>query len=428
MSLLLGPMSKHLPGHKELTSHKEIIKCKDVDKIYIPLTMGTALLEKKVSEGDYVKVGTVVALRNDHFYVPVFSSVSGVVKGFEKRMTSSTKMAEHIVIENDFKYVVEDLTTLSEDASKEEVVNFIKEKGIVGCGGAGFPTYFKFVKTDGCQTLLINAVECEPYLTSDYLNMKENLEDMVLGIKTLFRISGASTCKLAIKKTKKEFIERIKELFKNETNIEVVGVSDVYPMGWERTLVYEVLKKRYDKLPIEAGCIVSNVTTAIKTAQAMRTGLPIVEKIVTVSGDGIKSPCNVLVRVGTPVSYLVELCQGYTTENIQLIAGGPMMGNAITNDNFVITASDNGLTVLKYQEVKSMACLRCGACVDHCPSAIMPVNINNAEKTKNVDRLLKLNVNACIECGMCTYVCPSKLDVTEGVRRAKRFLALKGKK
>ena len=252
--------------------------------------------------------------------------------------------------------------------------------------------------------------------------MHDNLEDLVAGVEAMLKMCGAEKAKVAIKETKKDFIPVLKEAFASIENAEVVAVPDVYPMGWERTLVYEVTKQRYDKLPSEIGCIVNNAATAISFAQCLRTGMPIVEKIVTVSGDGVKEPCNVVVPVGVQACDLINACGGYTADDILLIAGGPMMGKTITNDKFVIGPYNGALTVLKHVPVKAIACLRCGKCSDHCPAGLQPVRINAAEKAKDSDALKKLSVMDCVECGMCTYICPSKIDVTEGVRRAKRIM------
>ncbi|MFI3284738.1 MAG: RnfABCDGE type electron transport complex subunit C [Erysipelotrichaceae bacterium] len=429
MDFLIGPMKKHLNGHKELTAHNEVVSYLSAPKLYIPLMHGPAKIEVLVNEGDYVKVGTLLAHRNDHFYVPMFASCSGVVKGVEKRMHSSLRMVEHLVIENDQKYTVEDnLSVLDyQKASEEEIAAFIKEKGIVGQGGAGFPTYIKYQNVKGCERLIINAVECEPYITADYAGLELYMDDFKDGVQALFKASKAPLCQIAIKSTKPEMIEKLKEAFKDVKGVEISAVPDAYPMGWERTLIYTLTKKRYDRLPIEVGCIVSNETTAIALGKAMRTGVPVVEKMITVSGDGIAKPSNVICSVGTVAKEILEFLGGTTAEEIQLIAGGPMMGSAMTSDQIVIGSANNALTVLKYQEVDPIGCLRCGTCVDHCPSGLQPVNINNAEKAKNLDRIVDLKADQCIECGMCTFVCPSKIAVTEGVRRAKRVLALKKK-
>lgn len=430
MSFLTGPMRKHLDGHKDLTDHGGIVKIPAGSNVYIPLiNMNSTAVEVIVKEGDKVKVGTKVAFRNDHFNVPMFSSVSGTVKGVEKMMHSSLKSIDHLVIENDGNYEQDaPLKPLDyQKATVDELVDFMMNMGLVGCGGAGFPTYIKYKGVKDIHTLIINGVECEPYLTADYVGIKENLDVLVLGMQALKKVIGCQSVKVCIKNTKKEFIPVLKEAVKGLEGFEVVEVPDVYPMGWERTLVHEVTKKRYDRLPSEIGIVVNNVMTVIAFAHALKTGMPIVEKIITMSGNGVNKPQNVLVPVGIKVSEIVEQLGGYTSEEILLIAGGPMMGNTVTTDNIAIGPYSGAMTILKNEPVNTIACLRCGKCTEFCPAGLQPVRIAEQNKAKNFDALERLTVNDCIECGMCSYICPSKIDVTENVRKAKRLLALKKK-
>ncbi len=429
MSFLKGPMRIHLNGHKELTAHKEVLSIQPTQKVYIPLICGLNPIEVLVKPGDKVKIGTVVAMRNDNMKVPLFSSVSGEVVSKEVFMCTHLKPAEHLVIENDMKNEVELLPQIDyENADKQTLIDYTMNAGIVGCGGAGFPTYIKYKFAPAVHTILINAVECEPFITADYKEIEVNTDLLLVGCKAMLKMADANKVKIAIKKTKTEMIAKLKEVFKNEGNVEIVAVPDVYPMGWERTVIYEVFKKRYDKLPGEIGVIVNNATTAIALGNALVNQMPIVNKIVTVSGDAVASPQNVSVAVGTKVKDIIAQCGGYTVEDGLLIAGGPMMGKTITNDEFVITPYTNAITVLKADPIEDVACLRCGRCSDYCPAGLQPVRINNAEKVKDINRLEKLGVNSCIECGLCTYVCPSKLNVTEGIRKAKRYMSLSVKK
>lgn len=429
MSFLLGPLRKHIDGRKQLTDHNEIIKVDTPDEVAIPVfAMGKTDLDVLVKEGDVVKVGTLIAQRTDHFATNIFSSVSGVVKGIDKRFHSSgAKNVPHIVISNDGQYeLASDLPTLDyQSASSEEIIDFLKDRGIVGCGGAGFPTFAKYNSGKSVGTLIINAVECEPYLTTDYRYVSDHIHHLVVGTLALTKAAQASKTIVAIKEDKKELIGRLKEAFSSYQNVEIKGVPNVYPMGWERTLVYEVLKKRYEQLPIEVGAIVNNSTTAIALAQAMESGLPIVDKLVTVSGEGITNPHNVLVRVGVPLSTIIEACGGAKQEQTFVIFGGPMMGKTVLKDNYVINNASNSLTILPFEETDPLNCFRCGRCNDHCPANILPVEIQDAEKAKDLDRMARLEAMSCIECGLCTYVCPSKIDVTENVRRAKRALQLR---
>lgn len=427
MSILIGPMKLHLNGHKELTNHSEVKNIVAGKLVYIPLMACTDIL---VKSGDYVKAGNIVAKRNDHFIVPIFSSVSGMVKGIEEKEHSTGRMIEHLVIENDgeYKFEMPFKPLDAEKASKEELVNFMMNAGIVGCGGAGFPSYIKYRDAKNVHTLLINAVECEPYITADYRIIDNKLDDLIYGVKAMLKMSGAPVALIAIKNTKKDLIDKVNKALAGQDKVKVKEVPDQYPMGWERTLIYEIFKKRYEKLPGEAGVLVNNATTAIAFAEALKEGKPIIEKICTFSGDGLENPANVKVPVGVSVKEVVDQIGGYKGEEVVVIGGGPMMGKAQTNDEVVITSSSNAITLLHPEPFDTIACLRCGRCNDHCPAGILPVRIKNAEEAGDVKLLAKLRADQCIECGLCTYVCPSKIEVTEAVRRGKALLRASAQK
>jgi Na+-translocating ferredoxin:NAD+ oxidoreductase subunit C len=430
MSLWIGAMRRHLDGHKDLTDHHDIVRVDAGKFVYIPLmSMFSTNIEVLVKEGDKVKVGTLVARRVDGMTVPFFSSVSGTVVGKQTIMHAVLKPLEHLVIENDGKYEAQQpFEPIDyEKATREELVDFMMNAGIVGCGGAGFPTYMKYKNPKGITTLIINAVECEPYITADYRMISDNIDDLVLGTKAMLKLSTAQEAWIAIKSPKKELIAKVRAAIVGIENIMVKEVPDVYPMGWERTLVWQLLKKRYDRLPSEIGAICNNATTAIAFAKALRTGMPITEKVITISGTGILHPANVSVPVGVKTSEIVAQLGGYVGEDVLLIAGGPMMGKTIPSDQFVVTPYGNAVTIMKPEKIDLVACLRCGRCNDTCPAGILPVRINNAEEAKDGDLIEKLHAEQCIECGLCTYVCPSKIDVAEGVRRAKRILQLRKK-
>lgn len=430
MSLFLGSMRQHIPGRKELTEKSQVLSLMPKENVYIPLIHGRSTaddFEVFVSEGDEVKVGTKLAQTNGGLFVPIYSSVSGVYRGTVKRMHNSMRPQVHMVIEPDGKqetiqaFEPKDYTSLTE----QECVDFVKEAGIIGLGGAGFPTYVKYGKPDGVQCVLINAVECEPYITADYRNVMDDVDDLITGCLIMKKMAKVDTVYVCIKESHPDLIEKVKAACKD--GVQVCPVPDVYPMGWERVLVREILHKEYGMLPAEAGAIVDNATTAIAMARAFRLGEPIVRKTITVSGDGVKNPMNVSVPVGTPVNEIIEACGGYTCDSVRLIAGGPMMGKTILNDQFVIDRAMNALTILKHVEDDAIECLRCGRCSDHCPSGLQPVRIAAAVKANDVDEMIKRGASSCIECGLCTYVCPSHINVTENVRKAKRVIALKKK-
>lgn len=426
MSFLTGPMHQHLEGHKELTADQPVLTLSEADDLYIPLVNGRAECTALVKEGDEVKAGQRIGEpTNDFWYIPIFSPISGTVIGIEKRMASNLKPTAHLHIKNDHKNAtVRAFPAFDwQKATREELLEFIKAAGIAGLGGAGFPAFNKYAHIDGLQMLLINAVECEPFLTADLAHMRAHMKLLKTGVLALQKLAGDISTTVCIKSHWQKEVEELKALFTG-TKVTVTVVPDLYPMGWERTLVYQLTGKRYDRLPSEAGCVLNNVSTAIAVGNALVNGEPITHKMVTISGDGVQEPHNVYVAIGTPAASIVEACGGYASDHCLLIAGGPMMGLTIPNDQFVIGLANNGLTILKFQEVLSVKCLRCGKCTEVCPSGLEPVRIQFAEKMKDIETLKRLDVNSCIQCGLCSYICPSKLQVTENVARAKRYMAL----
>lgn len=426
MSLLLGPMRQHIPGFKELSEHKDIIEVRPGKEILIPLFANHSQnFELLVKEGDQVFIGTKLAVCEERMTVPIYSSVSGIVKGVRKVMHASLKPVAHVVIEPDGKQErVQAFAPIDPDqASREELTAFMMNAGIVGCGGACFPSYMKYRGVSGIEKLIINAVECEPFITADYKMVQANVEEMLLGVRTMKRMANAKEALIAIKKSHPDLIDLVEKACAGKDGIRVAVVPDVYPMGWERVLVRELMHKEYEKLPSEVGAVVNNATTAIAFARALTKGEPIVDKVVTVSGTAVREPVNVHVAVGTPVREIIEACGGYTCDEVKLIAGGPMMGKTIVNDQWVIDCATNAITVLESRPFDSIACLRCGRCSDHCPAGLQPVRIAQAVKLKDSEAMRKRGAMDCIECGLCTYVCPSRIDVTENVRKAKRTLA-----
>ncbi|MGI6713474.1 MAG: RnfABCDGE type electron transport complex subunit C [Bacilli bacterium] len=419
-----------LPGHKEETKNKQplIYSLKAEEKVYLPLVNPRGLPNQVlVKVGDTIKKGQKVMLRTD-FYVPLYAPVSGVVLENEKRYNAVTgRPTDHLVIAaNGSKEVAKNqfLKGDYQKATRQEVIEAIKEAGIVGLGGAGFPTFIKYQTDKPIECVLINGVECEPYLTTDYLAMKEYVHKVVVGTDMLVKAGDAPRAIIAIKVKKEPLPELYKEALIDFPHITLVEVPDLYPMGWEKRLVKEVFNRTYEKLPIECGVIINNSQTAIAVFDALTNGQPITEKLITVAGDGVVNPTNILVPVGLPVCEIIAACGGYLGDEITLIAGGPMTGKPISNDDFVIQTAMNGLTVLKplKHSAQFVDCLRCGDCTAHCPAHLQPVEIKRALDRRDFDHLEKLRPFDCVECGICSYVCPSKLEITDAVRRAKTML------
>ncbi len=426
MALFTGPMSKKLQGHKNLTKHKKVIEFSP-KIIALPLFhCGCADYDLLVKEGDIVKVGTLIGYRLGKLYVPFYSSVSGKVLRVEKIIASDLKKYDHLIIENDFKDTKElPFKSIDVDsASKEELIEFTKNAGIVGCGGAGFPSYIKY-QADNIETIVVNAIECEPYITADYVSSNQLFDEFVVGIKAAIKMSGAKRVIVCFKNYRLTNNKSVIDLYSSiAKEVEVKFMQDLYPMGWERTLILKLFKQRYNRLPSELGYLVNNITTIIALGQAIKYGHGIVKKIVTIGGDGINEPCNVLVPVGTQAKDIIEKLGGYNFEEGFIISGGPMMGKAIINDQFAVTSYSNGITVLKKKKhPDTLACLRCGRCSQYCPAGLQPVKIAQAASLKDKQMILRHKASDCVECGTCTFVCPSKIEVTENVRRAKRLVS-----
>lgn len=426
MSLLHGPMCLQLKGNKEQSMQNDIKVLELSTDIAIPLLSGANEdVEVLVKEGDKVFIGDKIAQFDHERYEPIFASVSGKVKGIEKRMHASLKQVAHVIITPDknqkSKPPFQPLDYKKID--REKLLEVMKQAGIIGLGGAGFASYLKYEK-ECMQHLIINAVECEPYISADTMSIAYYAQTFVTGVCAMQKLAGVKDVSIALKENNKQLQKTLITLFKGKQAIHIKTVKDVYPMGWERTLVKTLLQQEYRQFPIERGIVVNNASSAIAFGNVLLQGMPIVSRIVTVSGDGIHEPSTVLVPVGMRVDQIIEACGGYTAQDVKLIAGGPMMGKTIVNDQFVIDRASNAITVLKNHPHQSVACLRCGKCIAFCPAGIQPVRIATALKSKDNDSLKKLHVHDCIDCGLCAYVCPSRLNVSENVRKAKRHLAL----
>lgn len=423
MNIFTSLKRQKLESRKEVSCHEGLFVLQD-EKVplvyYSTLSPSGTPLELLVKVGDEVKIGTMLARRKD-FYVPVYASVSGVIKGMVKKFDPSVgRDVDHLEIENNFKNETDyRLNKYSFSSSPAELVAGLRESGLVGLGGAGFPTYFKYENSKNIDTLLINGVECEPCLSTDYKMIELHGEEIVKGVELLRLAAQANVAIIAIKVGKKVLEEKINGLIANYPALKLKLVPDAYPMGWERTLIKQVTGRTYDKLPSEAHVIVNNISTAYGACRVLLHGEPLTKRIVTLSGNGLVSEVNILAPLGTPITTLVEVVGGYAKEEVTAFAGGPMSSKALSNDNFVTTLPMGGYTVIAPQTHEENPCLRCGACTSNCPANIQPIEIKLANDSNNTDRLLKLDVMRCIDCGLCSYVCPSKIEVYDAVRKAK---------
>lgn len=416
MAGLKIPKMKHM-SMKKLESY---IK---PEKVYIPfISSNDTDITPLIKKGDYVYKGQILGRRKGNFTTPIFSSVSGIVLDFTEVSHQSGKKVNAVVIENDFKEKLEEKYELRkniEKMDKDEFVKIVEDCGIVGMGGAGFPTFMKYKTDKKIKTLLVNAVECEPYITADYTILMEKCEDILETIDDILCINDIDEAIIAIKETNRELIEKVDRYLGTYLKIRIEEVPNKYPMGWERTLIKQVKKIDYDKLPIERGIVVNNVSTIYAINQALKYNKPIIERIVTFTGEGIKKPQNILLKIGTKIEDVIKNTNGLK-KDVTIVANGPMMGHR-TDEDLVVTPDLNCVLVLQNKKiVRTQECLRCGKCANFCPANLCPVLIKDS--VENKEKLKSLHPEKCVSCGLCTYVCPSKLDVREYVNRAKDTL------
>lgn len=412
-----------IPKCKSESITANIIKYDNPKFVYIPLiSQNDTNITVLVKQGDYVCKGDVIARRRGHFKVPIHASVSGTVVAFEEKLYISGKEVKCAVIENDFKERISEEIEVPKqinNISKKEFINKIRDCGIVGLGGGGFPTYVKYDTDTKINTLIVNALECEPYITADYMLIKEKCEEILEAIDAVLDINDIPEAIIAVNKKNTDVINIFNTFIGTYLKIKLITVPNIYPMGWERVLIKQIKGVTYNKLPIEKGIIVNNVSTMYAIYEALKYNKPVIERVMTITGDSIHTPQNVLVKIGTPIKDVINLIGGYNDEQTNsLIAGGPMMGVTVPNDSLITSSNLLGVLVTTKTDARqSIECLRCGKCIEVCPAKLSPVLI--MDQLHDKERLKELRPERCIECGLCSYICPSKINVREFVIRAK---------
>lgn len=381
-----------------------------------------------VKAGDAVKVGTLIAEAAEGISSPVYSSVSGKVKNIGEILLFNGKYCPAITVENDGLMEKDESIAPPVIDGRESFIEAVKKSGIVGLGGAGFPTYKKLDVPEGkISELIINGAECEPYITSDTRTMLDRAEDMKVGIEAIKKYLGTKTVIIGIESNKKDAIASMNAMAAKIEGASVKVLPSVYPQGGEKVLVYHSTGKVIEvgKLPADVGCAVLNCTTVAAIGAYLKTGMPLVEKCVTVDGGAVSEPKNVLVPIGTSISDLIEFCGGFKEEPAKITYGGPMMGVTVSDAAYPVIKNTNAILALTKKEArlpKTTNCIRCGACTNTCPFGIAPAGIEKAYRKRDAASIEALNVNACMECGCCSFVCPANRPLVQSNKLAKQFL------
>ena len=388
--------------------------------VYIPLENKNGITYKYlVKEGDYVYKGSVVAVNKDNNF-PIHSSVSGYAICGSNKVISNGKKIKCVVIENDFKEKYEKSKLKSKDINsytKESFINDLRDNGISGLGGADYPTFLKY-SIDNIKCLIVNGVECEPFVSCDKAVMANYADSILEAIDNILEITKIPRAIIAVKSNDVKSIRMINKYIKTYPNISLRLVEDAFPNGWERLVVRNTLGIEYDKYPSEKGIIVNNVSTIYAIYEMFKYNRPLTERVITITGPGIKKKKNVKVKIGALASDIINNLDGYKNiKNPLFIVGGPMMGKSMPCDDVVITKDVTSIIAMEDHFEKNLPCIKCGKCTTVCPANIMPVLI--MENIDNIDKLKELECNKYIGCSLCSYICPSKIEVREFVNIAK---------
>ena len=392
-----------------------------------------------VNRGDEVKVGTLIAKADGFVSANIHSSVSGKVKKIETILDASGYQKPCITIQCDGEDTWEETIDRTPEIvrdiklSGEEIIQRIAECGIVGMGGATFPTNVKLMppKDATPECVIINGAECEPYLTADHRTLLERGEEVLIGLQILMKSVGVTKGYVAIENNKRDAIDKLTQLASSMPGIEIVPMKVKYPQGGEKQLIDTVLKRRVasGKLPVTEGAIVQNVGTALAVYEAVQKHKPLVERVVTVTGKAVKNPCNLLVRIGTPLSELIETAGGMPRSTAKLVSGGPMMGKAVYSDEIPVAKGTSGVLMLLEEDTKRRPmrnCIRCAKCVGACPMGLNPAFLMRDTVYRDWDALEANHVYDCIECGSCSFICPANRPLLDHIRMGKgRVMAIR---
>ncbi len=427
-------MKMNLNGVK-VPHHKNTMNCETVS-MPVPATVTIPLLQHMgapctpvVKLKDEVKVGQLLAQAGPGLSVPIHSSVSGTVVRIEDFINPGGVRTQSIVINTDGLQTVDESVKPPVVEDHASFVEAVRNSGLVGLGGAGFPTFIKLnpKNLEEVDTLVINGAECEPYITADNREFLENGKNVVKGIELVCRYLAIDHVFIGIEDNKPEAIAKMKELIKDRFGWKVVALKSKYPQGAEKVLIYETTGKvvKEGQLPADQGVIVMNVSSVAFVASYIETGMPLVSKRLTVDGSAVAEPKNVLAPIGAHYGDVIEFCGGYKAEPKMILMGGPMMGIAVPNDDYPVVKNNNAILAFAEEDTllrDENPCIRCSRCVNACPVLLMPAAIDKAVLARDLDTLAELKVNLCIECGCCSYVCPAGRYLTLRNKMAKKML------
>ncbi len=417
----------HPKDCKEMTAKMPIEALALCDSYTFILSQGGKGTAAVVKKGDIVKRGQLIADSTEFLSAPIHSSVSGVVEKITRAASPKGGEAEAVVIKNDF---TDDTAEPGEHypegyVSREKLIELTRRAGVVGMGGAGFPAHVKMATDKKINTVIINAAECEPYLTSDYRILAEEPEDMTDGLDLMLHAFGINNGVIALEDNKKDIAEELSKKLKPGIKIRMLKTK--YPQGSEKQLIKSVLGREVPEggLPADVGALVFNVDTAASVSRAVRRAEPVTQRVVTVSGSAVKRPSNFRVRIGTPLSFVLESAGGFASPPSKIIVGGPMMGQSQYDTKAPVMKTTSGILALTGEELGTKAegkCIRCGACVSACPMGLMPLTLSALVKAKKLDEAKKYGIMSCIECGCCAYTCPSDRNPVAAIRQGKQQL------
>ncbi len=415
----------HPAENKEYTEHLPLVRFPDPEVVVIPMSQHLgAPANPIVAVGDEVLVGQKIGEAAGFISAPVHASVSGTVIAVEDRPHANRGSCLSVVIKSDGKNTLHesvqphgDLDSLTPD----EIVSIVKEAGIVGMGGAGFPTNVKMKPAKPVDTILLNGCECEPYLTADHRVLLEYADDVIFGLKAMMKAAGAEKGIIAIEDNKSDAIAAIQEKIAGEEGIEVVVAKTKYPQGAEKMLIKRVLGKQVPSggLPADVGCVVSNISTVKAISDAIQKGMPLIERVITITGEHIARPGNFVAKIGTNVKDMVDYCGGITGSDVTIKAGGPMMGFVQETLEIPVMKGSNGIIAVDTDETEPQECIKCGRCVDVCPMELQPLYFAKLAGAGDPAALKARNILDCLECRCCEYICSSKIPLVNLIKMGK---------